>query len=191
MKEGAAVKKKIYIPLVLVFVLVAYFYLVSRDHKISIQVEVNPSIRMSQYTDAYIDVQNIKYETIGERREGWRTFFVKQNIESNLEPMRIKCHSYDNLGQQPRATDMLVNSNISYGWGIPRLSRHFEILSRYLQSIDIEFLDAQKKTWIAKITYRSTGPVISHAQDIEKMFNELKAKLIESGSWKAPQDKNG
>jgi len=167
------------IALLIAVLLISIFPFYGCENKSRLDIFINPQAKILHYTKVYIDVQ------CDGKRHG-RATDAFQEVADYLNKMGLDIYSYSNIKTAPDINDLLFNCYITYGWGIPELTRHFDVEFRFPTTFNVEFRDARTKEILVKISY-VRGFADEPYKDIDIIFTELKKKLIAAGSWTEPK----
>jgi hypothetical protein len=102
---------------------------------------------LKAYSFAYIDAQNDRFAALKQRQQDHWASFVRSELTSNL-----RAHGIKPYGDENRA-DLRVEAIVRPGRGLPRFGRHFDLITEYIDFIEIRFIGAKTGKTIGEVEY--------------------------------------
>ncbi len=133
----------------------------------NITVKINLKNSLSKYHRAYVDVQNDDQDELEDRKRGTDVTFINLEISEALKVIGIKPNSSKNNA------DLGVSCRFRYGWGLPRIIRHFKIKFRYVTKVKISLVDISTQEIIGEVEYERPFLKKNPKGFIQIMFQKL------------------
>jgi hypothetical protein len=95
--------------------------------------------------------------------------FVNSEIGDTLA-RRYGIRSYPS---QENATDLIVEAKVRPGRGLPRFGRHFDLITEYIDFINIRFIDAKTGKTIGEVEYHRPSLADNPPYLIRTMIDRL------------------
>lgn len=142
-------------------------FLISCASNDAVFVSKKLNVSLGKYKRAFIDVQNVEYNNVEDRRSGLGTAAVDLDISTILRGLEI-----DPRGDEKRS-GLKIECYFKYGWGMPRIGRHFSIKSKYITNVIIKLFDIDSKQLIGEVQYKRPWFENQQKDLIKLMFEKL------------------
>jgi hypothetical protein len=116
-----------------------------KTHEIVVRKKLETSLKA--YGLAYVDAQNDRFAGLKQRQQDHWASFVRSELSSNLRPHGIKPYVDENRA------DLRVEAIVRPGRGLPRFGRHFDLITEYIDFINIKFIDTKTRKLIGEVEY--------------------------------------
>ena len=113
----------------------------------NIAVKIKLKNSLSKYHRAYVDVQNDDRDGLDDRKTGTDVTYISLEISEALKVIGINPNSSKNNA------DLEVSCRFRYGWGLPRIIRHFKIKFKYVTKVEIGLVDISNQEIIGAVEY--------------------------------------
>jgi hypothetical protein len=113
--------------------------------EIAVRKKLENSIKA--HSGAYIDAQNDRLSNPKERRRDHWASFINSELTDSLQAYSINPFVVEDKA------DLRVDAVVRPGWGLPRLGRHFDLITEYIDFINIRFIDAKTGKTIGEVEY--------------------------------------
>lgn len=135
---------------IIALVLFALIILIGCEKKdeIEIMLKVKPMIDFKTQKQAYIDSQNDRFTDIKSRKDDDWASFVYSEIQFALWDSGVSPFA------KKDAADFIVRATVRDGMGIPRLGRHWDIITNYIDCLNITLIEGRTGKEIGEIEYK-------------------------------------
>jgi hypothetical protein len=113
----------------------------------SIAVKINLEFPLATFRVASIDSQNDGFSDIRQRKDDHWAFHVFSAVCDALVASGITPYASNDTA------DLKVECIVRPGRGFPRFGRHFDLITEYIDFIDIRFIDTKTGKTIGEVEY--------------------------------------
>jgi hypothetical protein len=112
-----------------------------------IAVKKTLQIPLTTYRIASIDSQNDAFSDIKQRRDDHWAFHLFSAVGDVLIASGVAPYSSN------QSADLKVECIVRAGRGLPRFGRHFDLITEYIDFVNIRFIDAKTAKTIGEVEY--------------------------------------
>jgi len=98
----------------------------------------------------------------------WASF-----VNSEMGDSLFKQYGIRSYPSRETATDLIVESVVRPGRGFPRFGRHFDVITEYIDFLNIRLIDAKTGNLIGEVEYNRAGLAANSPYLVRDMLNAL------------------